>query len=109
MSAEACLAFFGIRYEISRDELPLLEQRKDPRMREARLAGLKHYWGDFGGAGDRYYLFIGYQIGILGVENQLEVEFTPSDIESRILETQKRLRDGGFQGEPRLYLQWIPD
>jgi hypothetical protein len=109
MSAEACLVFFGLRLEVNKDEATLLEERKDPRLKQARQAGLKHYWGDFGGAGEHHFLFIGHQFGILGAENQLELQVDASELEQALQNTRKRLDEAGFIGDAKLYLQWIPD
>src|SRR5947209_19965588 len=73
MSASACIAFYGLRFDIRPDEIAALESRSDPRMVAARKAGLKHYWGNFGAPGEHYFLFVGYQLGTLGPENSPEV------------------------------------
>ena len=78
MSADACLAFYGLRFEVRSEEIEGLEMRSDPRVLATRKVRLKHYWANFGAQGERYLLFVGAQLGVLGPE-----------------------------GEPSLYLQWL--
>lgn len=106
MSASASIAFFGVRYEITIDEF---EDPNDPRKKAARKAGLKYYSGNFGGRGERYLLFIGAELGILGPENVMEVNLVFDELQTVIHATREKLVIGGFNGEPGLYLQWEED
>ena len=109
MSADACIAFYGIRFEIGRDEIAALEARSDVRMVAARRAALKHYWGNFGKPGERYLLFVGAKLAILGPENISELTLTSHDLQSVIELTKSKIRAAGLSGEPSLYLQWERD
>ncbi len=109
MSTEACLLLFGVRYEVRPDEIEGLERRSDPRLAQARRAGLKHYWGNFGLPGEKYLLFVGYQIALLGVQDKLAIDVSAPDFERIVADTSAKLREAGFQGEPRLFAQWMPD
>jgi hypothetical protein len=109
MSANACIVFFGLRFEVSQGEIEALELRSDTRMQAARKAGLKHYWSNFGLPGERYVLFIGAQLGVLGPENSAEVILSLPDLQSVCDSTRDKLAGAGLIGEPSLFLQWRPD
>lgn len=109
MSADACLAFYGIRFEIASDEIEGLETRSDPRLIAARRTGLKTYWGNFGGIGERYLLFVGANLAVLGPENQSDVAFGLSEFQAIVDSTKARLLSAGLAGEPSLYIQWQQD
>ncbi|REK11205.1 MAG: hypothetical protein DWQ37_14840 [Planctomycetota bacterium] len=109
MSADACIVYFGLRFETADHEMEALESRTDPRIVAARDARLRHFWENFFVDGDRYLLFVGAQIAILGPENGLETQLTRAELETIMQETKVKLRAAGFQGEPKLYVQWYPD
>jgi hypothetical protein len=109
MSANACIAFYGIRFEIESNEIDALEARSDARLQAARKAGLKHYWANFGLPGERYLLFVGAKLGMLGPENSAEVHLRLGDLHEVFDSTKRKLAAAGMSGEPALYLQWLPD
>lgn len=109
MSASACVVFYGIRFEVSPDETEALELRSDARLLAAKRGGLKVYWANFGGLGERYLLFIGMPMGILGPENELEVRLTPEQVKELLDSTREKLLEAGLPGEPALYMQWEED
>ena len=109
MSSPATVVFYGVRFELAEDEIPALEERSDPRLVSARRNGLKHYWGNFGAPGERWYLFVGAKLGILGPEGASDVMLDGRDLEGLIKDTNSRLRDGGFTGVSKLYIQWQSD
>lgn len=47
MSANACVVYFGLRFDVPADGIEAVETRSDPRIVAARKAGLKSYWGNF--------------------------------------------------------------
>jgi hypothetical protein len=81
MSASALIAFFGVRYEITIDES---EDNNDKRVQAVRKVGLQYYSGNFGGLGERYLLFIGKRIGILGAENKGEIILPVKDLQELV-------------------------
>jgi hypothetical protein len=109
MSASCCLVFFGVRLPIPPNEVESVERRIDPRMKRAQANGLQCYWSDFGSEGSRYYLFIGKQLGVFGVENRSELQLSIADINQLAGETSTRLTQAGFADEPVLYVQWEED
>ena len=109
MSANACVVFYGLRYEIGANEIEALETRSDARIQAARKVGLKHYWANFGLPGERYLLFVGAKLGVLGVENLAEVSLRLADLYEGFESTKNKLSAAGLPGEPALYLQWLPD
>ena len=106
MSASACVAFLGLCFEISIDEL---EDPAEPRKRAAIKAGLKYYAGNFGGLDERYMLFIGAKLAILGPENERAVSLTADELKALLASTTQKLQAAGFTGVPALHLQWEED
>ena len=106
MSASAVIAFFGLRYEITLDEF---EDPADSRTQAALRVGLKYYSSNFGGLDERYLLFIGARLAILGLENESERCLSIEELKSVIELTSTKLRDAGFVERPKLYLQWEQD
>ena len=109
MSASACLVFYGLRFEVSSAEIEALEMRSDPRMLAARKAGLKHYWANFGSPAERYLLFVGANLGVLGPENSAEVILRTPELQAAMDSTKRKLEAAGLSGEPSLHVQWLPD
>ncbi len=109
MSANACVVFYGLRFEVSPDEIEGLELRSDPRMLVARKAGLKHYWANFGSPGERYLLFIGANLAVLGPENSFELVLEAPDLQGILTATGLKLEASGLAGVPALYVQRLPD
>ncbi len=108
MSASACVVFYGVRFEVSPEEIEALELRSDPRMLAARKAGLKHYWASFGAPSERYLLFVGANLGILGPENSPEVILREAELQGVFNATKTKLEAAELSGEPTLYVQWLP-
>jgi len=109
MSTNSCVAYYGLRFEVSRDEVEHLETLSDSRFGIARRAGLKLYWGNFAAPGERYMLFVGEQLAILGPENSLELSLPSYSLQELMNSTRAKLQAAGLSGEPSLYLQWQPD
>lgn len=109
MSAEACVAFYGLRFEVAGAEVPGLEARSDPRLQSARKFGLKTYWGNFGLPGERYLLFIGSRLAVLGPENDASLSMDPATLAGLVDETDRKLEAAGFRGAPALHIEWMPD
>lgn len=109
MSAASCVVFYGLRFEVSSEEVEALESRSDKRLQNARRIGLKQYWGNFGLPGEKWLLFIGAHLGTFGLESQLEAQFG-SDILLKVMnDTNAKLITAGFQEEPKILIQWQPD
>ena len=96
-------------FEIPFDEVEGLELRTDRRLVVARNARLDSYWGNVGGFDEQYVLLIGGQIGILGPENQLEIQVTDAELQAIIASTRQKLISAGFDGEPQLHILWEQD
>jgi hypothetical protein len=109
MSAYACVAFYGLRFEVRSEEVEALENRSDERILAARKAGLKCYWANFGDPGERYFLFVGAKLGILGPEDESEIALALPQLQTIHESTEAALRIAGLTGEPSLYLQWEQD
>ena len=102
MSADACAAFYGLRFEIDRSEIEGLKVRSDARMVAARKAGLKHLWANFAAPGERYLLFVGAQLAILGPENKAELALPSHDLQTLMESTKSKLQAAGLTGDPSL-------
>jgi hypothetical protein len=109
MSADTCIVFFGLRYEVRPGEIERLELKSDARVMAARKVGLNCYWGNFGGLEEKYLLFVGTQLGILGPENAQEIKFVPTEVQDLFDSTRAKLNEASLVGEPSLYVQWQPD
>lgn len=108
MATEAVVVFYGVRYAVDDNNIELLESRSDPRLIAARKHGLKYYWGNFAGPQSRYLLFIGDKLGIVGIENDREIQVTPNVLTERMRHTESKLRDAGISEAPQLFIQWQP-
>ena len=109
MSTETTVVFYGIRVNVAEDEIPALEDRSDARLVRARRHGLGWYWGNFAEPRERYLLFIGEKIGVMGFENAREVEISRQSLMDRMHDTDEKLKGAGFTGYPSLYVQWQKD
>jgi hypothetical protein len=109
MSSERCIAFFGVRVELEEVDIELCEMRMHPLLIAARGGGLDHYWANFGSPGEKYYLFIGKLIGILGVESEMELRISADELNAIATFTSVKLVKSGVQGSPSFFLQWEPD
>jgi hypothetical protein len=109
MSASACVGYFGLRYEVLCDEVDRLEESLDPRQIAARRAGLSSYWANFGGETERYVLFVGAKLAILGPENDLTNSLAMERLLTLASNTAERLRLTDLTGEVGLHLEWLSD
>ncbi len=80
MVAEMCVVIYGVRIELTEAEIESCETRQHPLIVSSRLAGLQHYWSNFGLPGERFLLFVGFQMAIMGLENSLRVEYSDDEI-----------------------------
>ena len=107
MGADAFIAFYGVKIAISQtdeDTLDALGARTEPRLREARQHGLHVYWGRLTDGQD-YFLYVGHQIGLLGVENNTYIQVPLDKLTETAISVQARLKEAGFRARPALHLQ----
>ena len=109
MSAESFVVYFGLRFALDPDEVESLELRSDPRILAARKARLDYHWGNFGGLDAKYLLYVGYELGVFGVENSIETRFTGEDLQAIMEQTKAALIETGLNGNPELHLAYEPD
>ena len=109
MSAVVCVAYIGVRYVIRPVEVENLEARRDPRQLAAREAGLKSYWGNFGGQTERYVLLVGAQLAVLGPEGRPWLSLTPYELETVITQTRERLGHAGINEDIGLHIEFQED
>ena len=108
MSSSRCVVFIGVRYEPGDDELDALETRSHSLMVSARKVGLKHYWANFGWPGEKYFVFVGKQLGVFGPEDMSVFQMPRELLLESFEETERKLRDANITGEPQFWVQWLP-
>jgi len=104
MGADAFVAFYGVRYVLTDDEVEAVETNHDRRVRAARGAKLHTYMGRLTD-GEPYFLLIGMRLGILGVENDSYRCLDASGLERIMADTKGKLAEAGLSDEPHLHLQ----
>jgi hypothetical protein len=107
MGADAFIAFYGIKIAIiqtDEDTLDALETRSEPRLRNAQQHGLHVHWGRLT-EGEDYFLYVGHQIGRLGVENDTYIQVPFYKLTETAINVQARLKEAGFRESPALHLQ----
>lgn len=111
MGADSTVVFYGLRFATDDSESGPLQKRTDPRILRAQEHGLDHWWGSFSvdHIREQSYLFVGTLIKRIGHEGEYELCLSDDDIDALIKRTRKKIVDAGFEGEPRLYVQFEPD
>lgn len=109
MSVENSLCFFGVRFDLDRAAMELVEARAHPLVRLARANKLHVYYGDMNRPMERFQLFIGHLFANLGLEGAAEVSLTAEELTRTMSETAERLWAAGIPGEPRMWFQHEPD
>ena len=109
MSAESGLFFYGVRYLAGPDDMALLEARKHPLMQKARSAKMDFYWGKFTGATEKYYLYIGTIMGIIGPENESEIIYNEVRLNEIVSKTKRDLLNVDISDTPQFFAQWVYD
>jgi hypothetical protein len=102
MGADVFYAFYGVRFDVTdEEELEAIEEGTDPRLKAARRAGLKVCL-DRLTDGEPHFLFVGHELGAFGVQADGAASVGKDELAAR---TEAKLREGGFDGTPRLHLQ----
>jgi hypothetical protein len=110
MSAPSCLVFFGLRFDLSREEIEPVETRADERVVRARRSRLDHYMGKFVVDGkERWLLFVGKKIANVGPDTGLALDLDRADLERALEDTSRKLVEAGWSGPPRIFIQYEPD
>ena len=109
MSTESCIGFYGVRFELHENEIESLEDKSDSRLVLARKHGLKNYWGNFSSSEEKWFLFIGARLSVLGAENERDYKIDSEALLELMRGTENRLTNAGIKEKPALYLQWQPD
>ncbi len=109
MSAPSCIAYVGLRFSVADDEVEALEERRDNRQVQAKSAGLKSYWGQFGLDSPSRALLVGTPIGTFGPEGVGSIGLPADDLLGLVQSTQERLASVGMDGQVGLHIEWQPD
>jgi hypothetical protein len=104
MGADVFIALYGVKIAISRTDEDALGARTESRLRDARQHGLHVYWGRLTD-GEDYFLYVGHQIGLLGVENDTYIQVPLDKLTETAISVQARLKEAGFRESPALHLQ----
>lgn len=104
MGADAFVAFYGVRYTLSEDELDAVEGRTDPRVTAARRIKLDSHLGRLTDGGS-HYLLIGTTLGVFGVENDSARSVDTTELDRVMRHTAAMLIEAGLPGTPQLHLQ----
>lgn len=105
MSANSVIVYYGIKFQIMDTEIEAIELRIDQRIVRARREGLKYYFGNFDGTPNGNTLFLGLEIGIFGIENQIDRSFSVSTFMDLIGLTDAKLDNSGIEGERKIYFK----
>ena len=106
MGADSFIAFFGVRFELSEEEMELCETREDDRIRRARKTKLDFCF-DRPTDGEQYFLYVGRSLAGLGIEAKMYEKFSEAKLLEIVSETKTRLTQADISGEPALHLQLI--
>lgn len=104
MSADAFIAFYGVRFDLSEDELEAVEERSDPRIAAARSQKLQTHLGRLTD-GESHFLLIGTKLAILGIEHDASRTISDGELEEIMRTTTIKLQSAGLRGTPELHLQ----
>ena len=105
MGADAFIAFYGLRYTLSTEELEAVESRTDERIIAARRAKLHTHFGRVT-EGEPHTLLIGTQLGVFGLENEAVRSVAAPELDRLIRDTTARLDEAGLRGDPALHLRF---
>lgn len=109
MSAPACLIFFGTRYDVEPRDVSALEARSHPLQLLARAHGLDAYWVNLEALEERYGLFIGKKLGLVGPEDGAELQWGGAELCDVVERVTSALRAAGLTAAPALHCCEIPD
>lgn len=107
--AATTIVFYGIRFEVTEDDITALESRTHPKILAAKEVGLEYYWGNFDSPDEEYVMFIGKLIGKIGVEDHREFQFKATEITEIEKLVSGRLRQVGIVEKSSLHFKYQPD
>jgi hypothetical protein len=106
MGADSFIAFFGVRFELSEEEIEPCETKEDERIRRARKAKLDFCF-DRPTDGEKYFLYVGRSLAGLGGEAEVYETLSEAQFLAVVSETKTRLTQAGISSEPSLHFQLI--
>jgi hypothetical protein len=115
MGADSVLVYYGIRFRVAKEsDFAALQRKTDPRVVQARAAGLSTWFGQFATGTDdddelTYFLYVGEEIGVFGAEGISQRELDDERLAALMTTTKARLAAAGFSVPPVLYINWEPD
>jgi hypothetical protein len=107
--SDVCVVYYGVRVELGEQDIEPCENRTHRLQIAARKVGLRNYWGNFAGPAERYLLFLGTELGLLGVENSKEIRVDNDRLMQLMADTSRKLVEAGVDEVPALLFQWLHD
>lgn len=71
MSAPCCIVYYGLRFKIDDPEIESYEERTHQVIKSARKYHLNYHWRNYAEPDEKYYAFLGTEVGVFGIENSL--------------------------------------
>lgn len=109
MGADAYVAFYGIKIALDPDDEEVLDAcgaGTDPRCVTAKRVGLETL-SDRMTNGEDYFLYVGINLGTLGLENSLYASIPPQRLTEIMASVQSKLKEAGLTQQPALHLQFV--
>jgi len=107
MSDYECVIYYGLKFKIAITEIHAIDEETDERVIAANREDLDYYCGDFGSMDNQYFLFVGTEFGIMGRDEEAEVQLTAEEYKAIAESTRAKLRRAGFKDSPQLHMQWL--
>ncbi|QDT49852.1 hypothetical protein Pan258_39070 [Symmachiella dynata] len=107
MGSDAFVVFYGICETVTVDDdqqLEMLELETHSLIQSSKQAGLDSWWGRLTEGSD-YHVFVGKQIGVFGIEGDLESSTESAELLQIINDVQATLTSHGIRGIPSLHCQ----
>lgn len=109
MGSEHGIVYYGLKLPVQPEEVEALKKETHPHQLVARQFGLDCDWGDCWLEGKDYAVFVGKELGRIGVEYEWNQEISDTELRQIMEQTQALLNAAGFTNEPKLRLHFVPD
>lgn len=107
--ADTTIVVYGIRREISENDVDSLETKSHPIQIDARRVGLDIYWGNFAFPMEKNLLFVGKIIGKIGIENNSDVCINTDNLLAIDIAISRAFQVAGIHDLPSLHIVYQPD
>ena len=107
MSASNFHVYYGLRFDLSDQDLSPYERRESPQQIAAREHGLDCWWGVSNE--ESYFLLLGTSIGNFGWEYLANNSTDDAKLADIMAQTKAKLAAAGYTDPPALHCQFEPD